>query len=80
MSSQKIDPVKEFANLRDTVSKAIGQSIQTLTGGIYPLVDIYETEDSVIVQTSPIDGAVPNSLEVSMDDDLLTITGETQAG
>jgi HSP20 family protein len=79
MPTQKIDPIKEFATLRDTVSRAIGQGIQSFTGGIYPLLDIYETETSVVIRTSPIDGLVPDSIEVSMEEDLLTITGETKS-
>jgi HSP20 family protein len=77
MATQRIDPIKEFANLRDTVSRAIGQSIQTVTGAVYPFLDMYETEESVIIITSPIDGIVRESLEVAMEDDLLTITGKT---
>ncbi len=80
MPNQKIDPVKEFANLRDSVSRAVGQSIQSLTGGVYPLVDIYEIEDSVIIRTSAIDGILPDSIEVAMEDDMLTIRGETRSG
>lgn len=79
MSNQKIDPVKEFANLRDSVSRAIGQSIQSLAGGLYPLIDIYESEKSVIVRTAPLDGLVPDSIEVGMEDDMLTIRGETKS-
>lgn len=81
MSNQqpKIDPVKEFANLRDSVSRAIGQSIQSFTGGVFPLIDIYETETSVIVRTSSIDGLLPDSIEVAMEEDMLTIRGETRS-
>lgn len=77
MPTEKIDPVKELANLRDSVSKVIGQSIQSVTKGIYPLIDIYETRDSVILRTSPLDGVIPDSLEVAMEEDMLTVQGET---
>lgn len=77
--NQRIDPVKELANLRDSVGRVIGQGIQTITGGIYPLVDVYETSEAVILRTSPIDGIIPESIEVAMEDDLLTIKGETRS-
>jgi len=77
MAKRRIDPVKEFGMLRDSVTRVIGQGIQTVTGGIYVLLDIFETDDAVVIRTSPLDGVVPDSIEVSMDDDMLTIMGET---
>jgi HSP20 family protein len=77
MAPEKIDPVKELVSLRDSVSKVIGQSIQSVTKGVYPLMDIYETQDSVIIKTSPLDGVIPDSLEVAMEEDMLTLQGET---
>jgi HSP20 family protein len=78
MSSQKFDPVKEFSSLRDSVSRALGQSVGVIAGGIYPLVNVYETEESVVVSSAPLDGRLEN-IDVSMDGDLLLITGETRA-
>ena len=81
MSSQKFDPVKEFINLRDNISKTIGQSLQNATGipGQFPAVDVYETNEAVIVRTEPLIGAVTSSFEVSMEGDVLTISGETRS-
>jgi len=79
MSEGKFDPVQEFINLRDTVSKAIGQGIQGVSGAMYPiLIDIYEINESVQIITSPLDNVVKESIEVSMEGDVLTIKGETQ--
>ena len=76
MTTRRFDPVREFANLRDTFSRTLGQSVQTVAGGIYPLVDIYETDQEVIVRTAPLDGKLEN-VEVTMEEDLLLIGGET---
>jgi HSP20 family protein len=78
MADEKLDPVKEFSNIRDSVSKVIGQGIQAVTGGIYLLIDIYETENTLVIRTSPIDGIVSESFEVAVEEDMLTIQGETQ--
>jgi HSP20 family protein len=78
MSSQKFDPVKEFSTLRDTVSRALGQSVGVIAGGIYPLVDVYETEGAVVVSSAPLDGKL-ETIDVSMEGDLLLISGETRA-
>jgi len=79
MTEQKFDPVKEFINLRDSISKSIGQSLKNATGITpdFPAVDIYETEDSLVVYTEPLLGIVPSSVEVSMEKDVLTFAGET---
>lgn len=79
MPNQRIDPVKELANIRDNVGRVIGQGIQQITGGVYPLIDVYETSEAVILRTSPIDGIVPESIEVAMKEDMLTIKGQTKA-
>ena len=79
MTNQRIDPVKELASFRDSVGRAIEQGIQSITGGIYPLIDMYETNDSVIIRTSPIDSVLPESIEVAMEEDMLTIKGETES-
>lgn len=80
MSDQKFDPVKEFVNLRDSVSKAVGEGIRGVASAtnVFPAVDVYETEDSVIIYTEPLIGMSPEKIEVSMEDDILTISGETQ--
>ena len=81
MTEQKFDPVKEFINLRDNISKTIGQSIRNVTGatGEFPAVDIYETETTVIVYTEPLLGVVAASIEVDMEENNLTIRGETRS-
>lgn len=80
MAEDKFDPIKEFTNLRDSLSKAVEQSVKGAIGiSTYPAVDVYETDDAVIVRTAPIDGVTPESVEVSMEDGVLTITGNTVA-
>ncbi len=78
MTTQKFDPVREFATLRDSLSRALGQSVQAVAGSVYPLVDIYETTDSVVIRTAPLDGKLEN-VDVTMEEDLLIIRGETKS-
>jgi HSP20 family protein len=81
MSEQKFDPVKEFINIRDSISKTIGQSLKNAAGIApdFPAVDVYETDDEVVVCTEPILGIVASSVEISMEDEILTIGGETHS-
>lgn len=82
MPEQKFDPMRELSNLRTTVSKAIEQGIQTVQAATTPAsairIDIYEHDGSVIVKTSPIDNIIASSIEVSMEGDVLTISGQTE--
>ncbi len=75
MSEEKFDPVKEFTTLRDNLSKIVEQSVKGFTGMQVIRVDVYETADEVIVRTAPIDGANPENFDVSIENDLLTISG-----
>jgi HSP20 family protein len=80
MTQQKFDPVKEFITLRDNISKTIGQSLKNAAGVIpeFPAVDVYETDNAVVVCTEPMPGLVPASIEVGMEDGVLTLSGETK--
>lgn len=82
MSDQKFDPLKELSNLRTTVTKAIEQGIQTVqaatSSGAQIRLDVYEHEGTLYIKTSPIDNIITNSIEVSMEGDVLSISGETK--
>lgn len=80
MSDRKsdFDPVKEFVSLRDNISKVVGDGLRNVAGAVYPAVDVYETEDAVIVYTQPLKNADKNSFEVSMEAQTLTISGKTE--
>lgn len=76
--ANKFDPVKEFVTLRDNLTKAVEQGLKTVTigTGVYPAVDVYESGEDVIIRTQAMIGAVLESIEVSMENDVLTISGE----
>lgn len=70
------------STIRGSVTRAIQQPARTGTDA-YPALDVYETADSVIIRTEPLDSAAPASVEVTMTGDKLTIkittTGENEA-
>ena len=45
--------------------------------GFAPAVDVYETKDSVVVE-APLAGVDPKDVEISIENDVLTIKGETK--
>jgi HSP20 family protein len=78
---EKFDPLKELANLRSSVGRVLEQGVQSVQSIGSPnsiKLDVYELDDMVIVRTSAIDGVVPDSIEVNMENDVLTISGDTR--
>jgi HSP20 family protein len=73
-SAPRFDPMKELANLRDQVNKVIGDTIGSSS---FPPVDIYETEDSVVIVTAPLLGLKTETLDIAVTEGRLTISGET---
>ena len=47
------------------------------TKGFTPAIDVYQTKDNVVVET-PLAGADPSHVEVAIENDVLTIKGETK--
>jgi len=45
--------------------------------GFTPAVDVYETKDVVVVET-PLAGIDPKDVEIAVENDVLTIKGETK--
>lgn len=87
MTEEKFDPMKELNRLRDSVGKVIEQGIQSVQEGIQTVqatagtgirLDVYEHNKNVVIRTSPMDNVIPESIEVSMEGNLLTIGGETR--
>jgi HSP20 family molecular chaperone IbpA len=87
---QRIDPMKELNKLKNTVGKVLEQGISTVQSTVQSAVqsassvvairvDAYEYQDNVVIKTNAIDGLIPDSIEVSMEGDILTIHVETKA-
>ena len=81
MAEEKFDPVKEFINLRDSLSKAVEKQIKNVAGinatSSYPPMDMYETDDAVYARTAFVNGLKPESMEISVENQVLTLRGET---
>lgn len=79
--ADKFDPAKELSNLRSYVGKVVEQGVKTVQslGSNSPIrLDVYDIGDMVVVRTSAIDGIVADSVEVNMENDVLTISGDTR--
>src|SRR5258708_38439753 len=79
MSNQGFDPLKSLNQLRDSVSRLIEDGISVATGAQLLPVDVYETENSVIVKAGPIVGTQPENIEAFLGRGTLKIKGEKPA-
>lgn len=67
------DPFEEFDNFFDrNLPKVWSQDMD-----LAPACDIYQTENDVVIETS-VPGVDPDKVDISIEDDILTIKGETE--
>lgn len=78
MANQNFDPMKSLLGLRDSLNRIIEDGISAVGGTQSLPVDIYETDQAVIIKTAPIVGVQPEDIDVSITADALTIKGETR--
>lgn len=68
-----------FRDLRDAMERFVQEGMSAMSGAESLLIDMYETDDAVVVMTTIV-GADPASIDVSVTDDKLTISGENRLG
>lgn len=64
------DPFREMENF-------FGGTLSPMHQGFTPAVDVYQTKDAVVVET-PLAGVDPKDVEITVENDVLTIRGETK--
>lgn len=79
------EPLRDLVSLREAMDRLFEESfVRPWSGQLMPTdgatlaVDMYETDDDVIVETA-LPGIDPDDVEVSVSRDVLTIRGETKA-
>jgi len=74
------DPFREMSAMRRVMDRLFDESSTPTIwrARVRPIpVDLYETDDSVVAKAA-LPGVNPEEVEVSVNDDLLTIKGETK--
>lgn len=75
----RFDPMKEIQNLGEQITKQIEKGIRTVTSGSESLhLDVYEADGIVTISSQPIDGLVKESIEISLESNVLTISVRTE--
>ena len=79
------EPFRDLVSLRDAMDLLFEESFvqplghpQAVADGSFLPVDIYETEESLVV-AAPVPGVKPEDVEISISGDTLTIKGETKS-
>jgi len=79
------EPFRDLVTLREAMDRLFEESVvrprvgwPTPAGAETLAVDMYETDDTVVVK-SAVPGIKPEDLDVSVTGDILTIKGETRA-
>ena len=61
----------------EEIERAFGELVPQVRHGFTPAIDVYETKDSVIVET-PLPGVEPHNVDVSIVNGLLTVQGSVE--
>ncbi len=81
------DPFREMASLRDVMNRMIDESFvrprewAAREGGqryLYLPLDVYMTDDEIVVHAF-LPGVSPDNVDISIEDNVLTISGEIPA-
>ncbi|NPA15128.1 MAG: Hsp20/alpha crystallin family protein [Deferribacteres bacterium] len=80
MAIQRWDPLKELAGLRSQMDRIfeslLGEEGEEIKRGAWvPPVDIYETEDEIVIKAE-VPGVKQEDIEIKIEDDTLIIRGE----
>ena len=76
----RFDPIKEIQNIGEQLTKEFEKRIRTVTSsqdGL--LLDMYEADGSLHIISQPVDGLIKNSIEISLETNILTISIQTEA-
>ena len=74
------EPMRDFFAMREMMDRVFDDLVSQQYGGReagVPAVDMYQTEDSVVVKAT-LPGIKPEDLQISITGDVLTIRGESK--
>lgn len=71
------DPFREVTSLRDEVNRLFSRTLGDGHGGSVwsPPVDVFDKEDEIVLKAE-LAGLGPDDIDIEVDDNVLTITGE----
>lgn len=74
------DPMKEVKKVGEGLTRVFEDAVNYAKGGSYSIpVDIYLTDEHIVLVAGPFFQVKPDTLDVAINGDLLTIQGETES-
>ncbi len=78
-NESRFDPMKELQSLGEQITKTVEKGIRNVTGSAEQLLlDMYEADGNLYIRTQAIDGLVKESIEISLESNLLTLAMQTE--
>ncbi len=75
----RFDPLKEVQNLGEQITKQFEKGIRAVTSSAEQLLlDMYVADDKLYICTEAIDGLIKDSIEISLETNILTIAVRTE--
>ena len=72
------DPMKEVKKVGEGLTRVFEDAVNYAKGSSYSIpVDVYETDDHYVLVAGPFYQVKPDTLDVAINGDLVTIQGET---
>ena len=79
-NEQRFDPMKEIQNVGEQLTKEIEKRIRTITSSQEALLlDMYEADGNLHIISQPVDGLKKDSIEISLETNILTIAVQCEA-
>ena len=79
-NEQRFDPMKEIQNVGEQLTKEIEKRIRTITSSQEALLlDMYEADGNLHIISQPVDGLKKDSIEISLETNILTIAVHCEA-
>ena len=75
----RFDPLRDIQSIGEQITRQVEKGIRAVTSpGEALLVDMYESDRYLYISTQAIDGLVRDSIDISLESNILTISVETE--
>ncbi len=75
----RFDPLRDIQHIGEQITRQVEKGIRAVTSHPEQLqVDMYEAEGHLYISTQAIDGLVKESIDISLESNILTISVQTE--
>ena len=75
----RFDPLRDIQSIGEQITRQVEKGIRAVTSpGEALLVDMYESDRHLYISTQAIDGLIRDSIDISLESNILTISVQTE--